>query len=443
MSGSQFGRLPLIGDYLDFRGDRLDFWTDRGSRGPVVPVRFGAQEFWIVTDPTIAEHVLLKNVKDYPRDRRLMKLNRGPGPELMFNTDDWEEWKWRRRLLTPAFRRRSIAGFAETMVDHAIRAAGELSGRVMLQEALRTMTMRMILETMFSVTDAGEVEKLKQSFEQSSEVVSGRASAPLPVPYWLPTPANVELGRLTKYRWKALFGIVQDRIEGNEPAGDLLDMLITEHLEDDGRSFGPMDLVGEMSGIVFAGHETTAETQTWLLYLLSTHPEMEDRVRTEIADVVGDRRITVNDLDQMPLVERVILETMRLYPPVYLTIREADVAHTVSGVEIPVGTRLVINIRGLHRDPAAWSDPDRFEPDRFDPDRFEATGGRHRFQYIPFLDGPKKCLGDHFAMMEMRLTVPTLLQRLRFEYEGERPPEAKAGFTMSVDNGMPMRVHGV
>jgi cytochrome P450 len=428
----------LIGEYLRFRRDGVGFWTAMGSEGPVVPVRFGAQEFWIVTDPEIVEHILLREVKSYPRDRRLMKLNRGPGPELMFNTDDWEEWKWRRRLLTPAFRRQSIAGFAETMVDHAIRTAGELHGRIDLQETMRTLTMRMILQTMFSVTADDEVERLKESFEKSSDVVAGRAAAPVPVPYWAPTPANFELRTLTKYRWRVLHSIVQARIASNEPASDLLDMLIAEHLEEDGRSFGPMDLVGEMSGIVFAGHETTAETQTWLLYLLSRHPDIEREVRAEIEEVLGEHRITVEDLDRMPLTHNMILETMRLYPPVYLTIREADEDFTVNGLEVPAGTRLVINIRGLHLDPRAWEDPGRF-----DPSRFEGPGDRHRFQYIPFLDGPKKCLGDHFAMMEMRLTIPTLLQRLRFEYAGAEPPRPTSGFTMSVDNGMPMLVHRV
>lgn len=428
--------VPWIGEYLRFRRDGIGFWTEAGARRPVVPVRFGAQEFWIVTAPEIVEHILLRHVKSYPRDRRLMRLNRGPGPELMFNTDDWDEWKWRRRLLTPAFRRQSIAGFAGTMVDQAIRTAGEVPGTVDLQEAMRTMTMRMILQTMFSVTAGHEVERLKESFEKSSDVVAGRAAAPIPVPYWMPTPANAELHRLTKYRWGVLHNIVQSRIDANEPAGDLLDMLITEHLEDDGRAFGPMDLVGEMSGIVFAGHETTAETQTWLLYLLSSHPDIELRVRDEIESVLGDRRIEVEDLDAMPVTHNVILETMRLYPSVYLTIREADADSTIGDVRIPAGTRLVINIRGLHLDPAAWHDPMRF-----DPDRFARPNDRHRFQYIPFLDGPKKCLGDHFAMMEMRLTIPTLLQRLRLEYRGDRPPRPVSGFTLSVDNAMPMRVH--
>ncbi len=394
----------------------------------------------MVTDPEVVEHILLTHAKDYPRDRRLMALNRGPGPELMFNTDRWEEWRWRRRLLSPAFHRQTVARFADTMVAHAVRAADEWSraGRIDLQARLRVMTMRAILDTMFSVTEDAEVTRLQESFEVSSQVVSGRAAAPIPVPWWLPSPANLRLRRLTRYRWAVLYGIVEDRIASNRPRGDLLDLLIARHLDgEEGRRFSAADLVGEMSGIVFAGHETTAETTTWLLYLLAAHPDVEARLRAEIDEVLGDRDPTVDDLDRMPYVDRVVQETLRLYPPVFLTIREADVEHRVGDLVIPAGTRLVVNIRGLHRDPTAWPDPERFDPDRFAP---EAGRHRHRFQFIPFLAGPRKCLGDHFAMLEMRLVVPTLLRRLRLSYTGGRPPRPRAGFTMSVDGGMPMRV---
>ncbi len=214
---------------------------------------------------------------------------------------------------------------------------------------------------------------------------------------------------------------------------------MARHLTEEERRFGPADLVGEMSGIVFAGHETTAETTTWLLYLLSIHPEVEARLRREMADVLGDRDPTPADVEEMPYLDRVVCETLRLYPPVFLTLREADVTHRVGDLTIPTGTRLVINIRGLHLDPAAWPDPERFDPDRFAP----GAGSRHRFQFIPFLAGPRKCLGDHFAMLEMRLVVPTLLRRLRLRYAGERPPRPRAGFTMSVDGGMPMSVAAV
>lgn len=174
------------------------------------------------------------------------------------------------------------------------------------------------------------------------------------------------------------------------------------------------------------------------MYLLDRHPGVRDRLFEEIDAVLGNRRITVDDLDAMPYTDQVIQETMRLYPSVYLTIREADREMTAGDVTIPKGARLVVNIRGLHLDPAAWEAPERFDPDRFEAGSGE---GRHRFQHIPFLAGPKKCLGDHFAMMEMRLAIPTLLQRLRFSYDGERVPSPEAGFTLSVDNGMPMQAH--
>lgn len=425
------GGLPRIGDYLAFRRDRLDFWTETGSLGPVVRVVFGAQEFWVVTDPVIAEHVLLKQVHDHPRDRRLMRLNRGPGPELMFNTDRWDEWKWRRRLLQPAFHRAQVAGFGDAFVRHADRLAGELVGVVDLEAALRDMTMRIILETMFSVSADDEVRRLQESFELSSEVVAGRAAAPVPVPHWLPTPANVRLRRLTRYRWGTLARIVDERLRSGEEKGDLLDTLLAGE-----ERFSPEDLVGEMSGIVFAGHETTAETQTWLFHLLATHADVERRMLDEIDEVAPEGRpLTVDDVERMPFTHNVINETLRLYPPVYLTIREADVESDVAGVHIPAGTRLVINIRGLHLDAGAWGDPHVFRPERF-----EEQSNRHRFQFMPFLGGPKKCLGDTFAMLEMRLTVPTLLRRLRFEYAGPPSPRPVAGFTLATDGGMRMTV---
>ena len=430
-------RIPLLRDYPAFRRDGLEFWTDTGALGPVVRVRFGTQEFWVVTDPAIVEHVLLTHVKDYPRDRRLMALNRGPGPELMFNTDRWEEWRWRRRILTPAFHRQTIASFGRRIVDHVADAC-ELwleTGSVDLQARMRDMTMGIILDTMFSVTADGDVRRLQRSFEAASDVVSSRASAPVPVPWWVPTPANLELRTLTRYRWRFLADLVRRRVAAGPGADDLLDLLVARHTDEGERRFEEADLVGEMSGIVFAGHETTAETQAWALAEIAAHPEVEERVVEEVDSVLGDRDPTVDDLDAMPYTNRVISETMRLHPAVYVTIREADRDHEVEGVRIPAGTRLVINIRGLHRDPAAWGD----DAAMFEPDRFDDEDERHRFQFIPFLAGPKKCLGDTFAMTEMRLTIPTLLRRVRIRPTAGRPA-AVGGFTMSMDGGFPVSV---
>ena len=139
----------------------------------------------------------------------------------------------------------------------------------------------------------------------------------------------------------------------------------------------------------------------------------------------------------MPYTQQVISETLRLYPPVYVTLREADADDEFGDYHIAKGTHLVLNIRGLHRDPRYWDNPEQFNPDRFAP---EQTKNRHNFAFIPFLGGPKKCIGDSFAMMEMQLVVPTILQQRRLRYGLPAPPVEKPGFVMEAEGGIEMRV---
>ena len=188
------------------------------------------------------------------------------------------------------------------------------------------------------------------------------------------------------------------------------------------------------TGIVFAGHETTAVTLIWQFFLLSQNQDVEEPIRDEMRRTIGDRAVTVEDLASMPLVDQAIQETMRLYPPVYVTGREADRDDSYGEMSYPKGTRFLINIRGLHLDPAVWPDPHRFDPARLD-----GSHELHRFEYIPFLGGPKKCLGDGFAMTEMRLAVPTILQRVHLSYAGSTPAKEQAGFTMKPAGGMPVQ----
>jgi cytochrome P450 len=230
---------------------------------------------------------------------------------------------------------------------------------------------------------------------------------------------------------------VQERLDSGQARGDLLDMLIAAHLDEDGRSFTGYDLVSEMISIVFAGHETTAMTLVWLFYKVAQEPEIERKLRQEVAGVLDGRLPTLADLDNMPYTQWLIQETLRYYPSVYVTLREAEEDDEYRGYHIPAGTQFVVNIRALHRDPRYWDEPECFWPERFDSD--EAVP-RHKFAFIPFLAGPKKCIGDNFALMEMRLVVPTIMQRLRFHYEAAEPVQEKAGFVMETKQPVYMRV---
>ena len=171
--------------------------------------------------------------------------------------------------------------------------------------------------------------------------------------------------------------------------GDLLDLLLAAHLEDQ-RRISMETVVGEMAGMVFAGHETTALTLAWLFFEVSRHQEVEARLLEEAQRAFGERLPAFDDLAEMPYGERVVFETMRYYPPVYMTLREAIEDDQAGGFDIRRGTRLILNIRGLHHHPDYWPQPNRFDPDRFAPEWRER---QHSYAFMPFLEGPRKLHG--------------------------------------------------
>jgi cytochrome P450 len=253
----------------------------------------------------------------------------------------------------------------------------------------------------------------------------------------LPTPDIVKTRRAVNARVAIIEHLVQERLSSGKAKDDLLDMLISAHLDEDGRSFTGYDLVSEMISIVFAGHETTAMTLVWLFYKVAQDIEIGQKLQEEVDRVLNGRLPTLADLDNMPYTHWLIQETLRYYPSVYATLREAEEDDEYEGYHIAAGTQFVVNIRGLHRDPRYWDEPERVWPERFES---ETAVPQHKFAFIPFLAGPKKCIGDNFAMMEMRLVVPTIMQRLRFHYDASEPAREKAGFVMETQKPVMMRV---
>lgn len=424
--------IPILHQYPAFQADALRFWFEAGQQGPVVRVRLGpAREFWVITDADLFQEILAKKSKIYPRDRQLRDRKGIDNTKTVFNAPTYEEWLWRRRLLQPAFHAKQLHSFADTMVAETARLMDEtaVNTPIDLVFLMKTLTMRIICKTMFSAT-VEETAVLQRCFETVGHFNYRRMAAAVKLPLWVPTPHRNEAKDAHQTRWDIIENIVHERLQSGKAKGDLLDTLIAAHLDEDGRSFTGHDLVSEMISIIFAGHDTTAMTMVWLLYTLSQRPDLEEKVRAEVDGVLDGRLPTLDDLDQMPFTHQLIQETLRVYPTVYLTLREAEEDDMLGEYPIKAGTQLVINIRGIHRDPAHWQDPDRFWPERFTP---EANNTRHKFTYLPFLAGPKKCIGDAFAMMEMRLVIPTILQCIKMVYVGETAVKEKAGFVMETE----------
>lgn len=434
--------VPILHDYPAFQRNPLAFWLETGLMAPVVQVRLGpARRYWVITDAELFQYVFQTRAKNFPRDRQLRNRKGLDPAATSFNAPTWDEWLWRRRLLQPAFHGRELGKFGEEMVTEAAQLIEETptTASLNLNAWMKTLTMRIITRTMFSAS-LNETDRLQRSFEQTTAFNYKRMSSVANLPLWLPTPNVQQTKRAIATRREIISAIVNKRLASGKAKGDLLDMLISAHLDEDGRKFTGNDLISEMNSIIFAGHETTAMTLVWIMVCLSRDPSLEEAVRSEIEAVLGDRSPRLADFDAMPLTHNVILETLRLYPSVYLTLREAEDDDVLGDLPIPAGTQLIMNIRGLHRDSRYWEKPEELWPERHTPVH---SAGRHKFAFMPFIAGPKKCIGDAFAMMEMRLVVPAILQKWRFSTQSPHPIKEKAGFVLDTEEAVRMRVEKV
>jgi cytochrome P450 len=215
-------------------------------------------------------------------------------------------------------------------------------------------------------------------------------------------------------------------------------MMLEMRDADTGEGLSDQQARDEVVTIFFAGHETTAATMSWAFYLLSQHPETEERTRAEVLRVLNGRDPAFEDLTNLVYVRQVINEVLRLYPAAYLFAREALVEDVLDGYPIPADTLIFLSPFVAHRDPKYWPDPERFDPDRFSP---AEVANRPRHIYYPFGEGPHVCIGNNFALMEMQLILCLALQRFRLRLVPNHPiglhPEAtlrpKYGMKMSIE----------
>ena len=209
-----------------------------------------------------------------------------------------------------------------------------------------------------------------------------------------------------------ILDIISSRRGTGKPADDLLSMLMQARDEDTGEGMSDAQLRDEAMTIFLAGHETTAVALGWTWHLLATHPDVRQRLEDEVDAAVGQRRPVVADLQHLSYVEQVVKESLRVYPPAWAISRCAIKDDVIGGFRVPAGSTVLISPYVTHRHPEFWPDPERFDPDRFDPAR---SVKRPPFAHFPFGGGPRQCIGNSFAMMELALVVATIAQRCRLD----------------------------
>ncbi|MGR8919093.1 MAG: cytochrome P450, partial [Gammaproteobacteria bacterium] len=352
-------------------------------------------------------------------------------------TTDGEEWRRHRRMIQPAFHKPRLAAYAPMMVEEAARAAdGWRAGETFdLGGAMAATTLRVVSRALFSHEVAQDVNAITGAV---AVLQDGFSRLDL-LPRWLPTPRRLRARRALGAIDAVMYRLIAARraLEASTAdVPDLLQMLLdARDAEGDGAGLTDTEIRDQLVTFYLAGHETTSHALTWTLYLLSQHPEVEARLYAELETVLGDRDPTFADVDALVYAERVVRESMRLYPPVFAIARKTAGAARIGEYTVPAGSEVALWFYFAHRDERWFPDPERFDPERF------AEGGgaeRHRHAYLPFGGGARTCIGKTFATIEAVLILATLVRRWRLRLAPGHPVDVQTRVTLMPRYGMKM-----
>jgi cytochrome P450 len=433
--------LPLIGSVLDVWRDPVALLCQaHREHGDFARMRFGPFDYFMVNDAEALQHVLVQGAKRYVKSRSYAGIKLVLGQGLL--TSEGEFWKRQRRLAQPAFHHQRLRGFADTMASctsdmlprwDSLAASGEVFD---LHAEMMRLTFRIVGLTLFSTDVEGDAQAVGNALGVALDFANEYVNEVVRLPIWLPTPRNVRFRRALATLDQLVFRLIDEHRRGPE-RGDLLAMLMQATDESGQERMNDRQLRDEVMTLVLAGHETTANALGWTWRLLAEHPQVLARLRTEADSVLGDRAPRIEDVPKLEYAERVLNESMRLYPPAWCFERQAIAPDEVGGYLVPPGAVVIACPYVLHRSPRYWPDPERFDPERFLPDE---VASRRRGVYLPFGDGPRACIGRGFAMMEAKIILAMTAQRYDLALEPGHPIELEPGITLRPRHGLRARV---
>jgi cytochrome P450 len=348
-----------------------------------------------------------------------------------------------RRLMQPAFLRQRIAAYGEVIGQNAIAisASWQSGATIDLHEEMLELALRIVGKCLFDldVQSRAEVKKI------SSAVDAFMGFLPLAIlPFSnriqrLPLPAMKRIHKGKAVLDALIYSMIRERRQSPGDRGDLLSMLLAaEDTEESTGKMSDQQIRDECLTIMLAGHETTANGLSFALWLIATHPDVQTRLHEEAAAVLGDRSPTADDYSRLPYATMVFSESLRLYPPVWVTARTCIQPYEIAGYTIPRGAVLLAPQFVVHRDPRFYPDPLRFDPERFAPQNKETDAPRPRFAFFPFAAGSRQCIGEGLAWMEGVLSLAAIARDWRLNLP------AGASDTIAINPSISLRPkHGV
>ncbi|HEV2381374.1 MAG TPA: cytochrome P450 [Terriglobia bacterium] len=395
------GSLPMLG------GDglaRIEAWGR--EYGDIFYFRALSIHVCLISRPDLIEDVLVTQSRNFVHGLALVGNRRFLGDGLL--TSEGELWRRQRYLMQPAFHRRSIGRYAEVMVQHAQETLATWRNgetRDMYCDMTR-LALEIVTRVLFDVDIDGHLDRVVAA-ARAGQLRNSRGIAPMYALKYFPIPRNL------RYLWtiyrldQVIYRIIRERRASGQLGTDLISMLLQAR-DEDGTPMSDRQVRDEVVTLIFTGSETVALTLSYVSYLLARHPEVQTRLAEELGAVLGGRAPALEDLPKLTFAEKIIKETLRLYPPVWAFVREAVQPVELGGYALPARTTVVLSQWVSHRDPRYYDQPQEFRPERWTPE-FEKQ--LPKFAYFPFGGGQRTCIGASFAKMETTLLLATMAQK--------------------------------
>lgn len=433
----------MVGSIFDFRRDiRLALIEGWRTYGDLVEFNVAGASY-LVAHPDYIKHILRDNESNYPHapflDARWAKI---VGNGLVTSKGDF--WARQRRLADPSFHQDRIAEFGRIMTETTEEMltewdrSAERGAPIEVRDEMMRLTITILSKAMFSADIWQKTDLIRSSVATLLTHASNRLFSPIDPPERIPLPAHRRYIAARDEFDGLIYEIIAER--RREPKEDLLSMFLAARDEETGEHMSDEQVRDEVRTMFIAGHETTATSLGWTWYLLGAFPSVARRLRAELAGVLGGRTPTVADLPNLPYLWRVVQESLRLYPPIWMYLRTAIEDDVIGGYRIRAGKNIYMSPYIVQRHPDFYENPEGFAPDRFEPER---TKDWHRFQYFPFGGGPRKCIGNNFAITEMQLVVATVAQAYELELVPGHQVVMEPGLSLRQRDGVLVKLNPV
>jgi cytochrome P450 len=432
--------IPLLGHSWHFARDALGLLASTAKEyGDFAFLRLGGSDVYFVTNPELVRDMLTVQRAKFEIASLRSRLEIVLGKGML--TSRGELHARQRRLMLPVFRKTKIDSYAGLMAEYAERHCErwQPGGELDFSAAMQKLTMVVAAKTLFDYEAEDNADTVARSLATLLGFFSQIMSPFLYASLKFPLPSTLRFRKARRELDAVVYGIIEHRRKHGSGSEDLLTLLMQAKDDETNVFMSEQQLRDELVTLLLVGHETTANALSWTLYLLAQHPQLQVKLHAEVKQVLAGRsRVEAADVGRLAYARQVILEALRLYPPVWIVGRHALSEVKLGQYTVPKGANVLTSQFVVHRDPRTFDDPHGFRPERWTEQFMKSLP---LGAYFPFSAGERHCIGEGFAWLEAVIILATLAHRWRFELVAGQTIRPLPTITLRPNTGIRVRPH--